>query len=227
MNYEFWKKAGIATGALGTIAIAGTVLASDTATNINNDAENGFQMKRVMMQRMHKAHHFMQNEDVKAAIESRDYNAFVAAVTPENGQAPKILETITANNFSKFCDMHNAIKNQDFETAKSIAEELGLPGPGMRGNGQGQGNGQPVHTEEEREAIHAAVLDGDYQAWFALTATDGELPERFKVINADNFAKFSEMHQLMDGAKTIREELGLELTGKGMGRGMHRGMGNR
>jgi len=117
------------------------------------------------------------------------------------------------------------MQSQDFETAKAIAEELGLPE-------RGRGNGQPHHTAEEREAIREAALNGDYATWYNLVAVDGELPEFLQVINEGNFARYQEMHQLMDGAKNIREELGLEKPhngkqGKGLGRGngMGRGMG--
>lgn len=232
MNYNFWKKAGIATGALGTIAIGGAVLASDAAPTI--DTTNQAANRRGVMQQMHKAGQFIHNEDVQNAIESRDYNAFVEALTNEGGNKPKILETITADNFARFCDMHDAMQSEDFESAKAIAEELGLPTPGQRG----EKNGQPFHSQEEREAIRDAALNGDYETWFNLVAVDGELPEFLQVINADNFARYQEMHQLMDGAKSIREELGLERPnqgkpgmglgrGNGMGRGMGAGLGQQ
>ncbi|MBD3281397.1 hypothetical protein GF391_01495 [Candidatus Uhrbacteria bacterium] len=224
MNYNFWKKAGIATGALGTIAIGGAVLASDAAPTM--EAQEQFINKRGMMQKMHvknklhKAHGFMQNEDVQNAIASRDYNAFAEALTKEDGTMPKILETITADNFDRFADMHEAVMNKDFETAKAIAQELGLPE-------KFKANHPHFHTPQEREAIREAALNGDYETWFNLVAVEGELPEFLQVINADNFARYQEMHQLMDDAKNIREELGLEVGGPGKGiRGMHKGNGN-
>ncbi|MDF1496472.1 MAG: hypothetical protein P1P90_00240 [Patescibacteria group bacterium] len=228
MNYDFWKKAGIATGALGTIAIAGSVLASDAMPTATTNNQYG--SARGVMQRMHNAKGFMNNEEMQKALENRDYNAFLASITKESGTVPKQFEAITADNFNRFVDMHDAMQNKDFETAKAIADELGLKQPGMRGEGRGQG--MQIHTLEEREAIRTAAIAGDYQTWFNLVAVDGELPEHLQVINADNFARFSQMHQLMDGAKGIREELGLEVghnggQGKGMGggRGMHRGTG--
>jgi len=211
MNYEFWKKAGVATAVLGTVAIAGTVLASDAVPlNANKQNANGRPVMGMMIGRGERG--MINNEAVQTAITNRDYDAFVAAITPENGQQPKILETITADNFSRFCDMHDALKNQDFETAKSIAEELGLPEIGMRGPGQGV-----KLTHEERQAIRDAVINGDYQTWFNLVAKDGELPERWQSINADNFARFSEMHKLLDQANDIREELGLQRPNQGRG----------
>ncbi|MFC1600145.1 hypothetical protein ACFL3T_03915 [Patescibacteria group bacterium] len=68
------------------------------------------------------------NEDVRNAIASGDYEAF-AAVAPD-----KMLEHINTDNFGQLVEFHNAIENKDFETAKEIQEELGMPGP----KGQGQ-----------------------------------------------------------------------------------------
>ena len=217
MNYNFWKKAGIATGALGTIAIGGAVLANDVAPTV--EVEEQFNNKRGVMQKLHKAHKFMNNEEVNAAIKNRDYDAFVQAITKENGNPPRILDTIVEENFSKFAEMHEAIQGQNFEKVQEIAHELGLPQIGQRG----VRNGQPFHTSEEREAIRDAALNGDYETWYDLVAVDGELPEFLQVINAGNFDRYSEMHQLMGDAKQIREELGLEKPR--MRRKMHKGMG--
>jgi hypothetical protein len=54
-----------------------------------------------------------------------------------------------------------------------------------------------------------------------------------QVINKDNFAKFAEIHELLedgkkDEANKLRAELGLGLQngmGKGMGQGQYKGMG--
>lgn len=145
MTYDFWKKAGVVTGVIGTLAIAGSVLASDANVNFSADQQNQNGAKRGMMQR----------------------GAFQAS-----------------------------------EQARPF-----------------------MHTEEEREAIHAAILAGDYQAWFNLVSQDGELPEHLKSITADNFAKFAEMHQHMESARAIGEELGLQHPGRGKGKGMGQGMG--
>ena len=227
MSYDFWKKAGIATAVIGAIGVAGAAFAqTNTAETVKDSLSQRPFVQRMMGQR-HGEFGIGNNEAVQSAIENRDYNAFVAAVTPENGSIPKILEKITADNFDSFVDMHEALKNRDFETAKSIAQELGLPEMGF----QGMGQGQPRLTEEQREAVHQAEINGDYQTWFDLMANEsGQLPEHLQVINADNFSRFSEMHQLMDDANGIREELGLKrphniFPGQGMGRGMHGQMG--
>ncbi len=145
MTYDFWKKAGVVTGVIGTLAIAGSVLAGDTNVNTLNDQQNQNGANRGMMQR----------GAYQASNEARPF----------------------------------------------------------------------MHTEEEREAIHAAASAGDYQAWFNLVSQDGELPEHLKSITADNFARFAEMHQHMESARAIGEELGLEHPGRGKGKGMGKGMG--
>jgi hypothetical protein len=145
MTYDFWKKAGVVTGVIGTLVIAGSVLANDGNVNVSNDAQNQNGAKRGMMQ--------------KGAFKASD----------------------AARPF--------------------------------------------MHTQEQREAIHAAALAGDYQAWLNLVSQDGELPEHMKNITADNFARFSEMHQNMQKAHEIREELGLKQFGKGRGKGMGVGRG--
>ena len=68
---------------------------------------------------------------VKTAIETGDYNAFIAAL-PEN--AP-IKDQITADNFAQFQELHHAREARDYETAQSIANELGLEKKGKKGSG--------------------------------------------------------------------------------------------
>jgi len=64
-----------------------------------------------------------------------------------------------------------------------------------------------------------AIKNNDYQAWAALMK-DAPMAQK---INADNFSQFVKMHQLMDEARAISEELGLEqgMPGNGFRRGDH------
>lgn len=84
------------------------------------------------------------NEEVQAAIVAEDYDAFVEAL-PED--AP-ILQKITAENFSKFVELHELQ-----EKAKLLREELGLEGghgkdPHTRSRGmqRGEKNGQALQN---------------------------------------------------------------------------------
>jgi len=78
--------------------------------------------------------------------------------------------------------------------------------------------------EEMREQMAEAIERNDYEAWRALAEEKEE--NRFCMTDAiteENFHRFSEMHNLIDGgdiegARAIADELGLERHGMG---GMH------
>jgi hypothetical protein len=80
---------------------------------------------------------------------------------------------------------------------------------------------------EEMKAKHEeemnTVLAGDYDTWYSLMTENGNTPKILDVINKDNFAQFSEAHQLMEESRQILSDLGVE--GKAMGMGMEIGMG--
>ena len=85
----------------------------------------------------------------------------------------------------------------------------------------------PNYTEERHTSMEKAFENKDYNAWKTLMAGRGRVTQ---VINAQNFAKFAQAHELAEQGKTdeankIRAELGLGLhNGAGMGQG--RGYGN-
>ena len=66
-------------------------------------------------------------EELNAAIENEDYDAWVKIIE-ENSfpQKGRLLATITEENFSQLVALHTAISNNDFETAKQIKKELGI-----------------------------------------------------------------------------------------------------
>ncbi|MFA5211169.1 MAG: hypothetical protein WC414_01525 [Patescibacteria group bacterium] len=63
-----------------------------------------------------------QIEKVQEAIQNQDYDAWITA----EGSDSKIAEKITKENFSRFIEMHELLKNKNFDEAKIIAEELGI-----------------------------------------------------------------------------------------------------
>lgn len=83
----------------------------------------------------------------------------------------------------------------------------------------------PNYSEERHQAMTQAFANKDYQAWKAQMAGRGRVTQ---VINADNFARFAEAHQLaLEGklteANQIRAELGLGVhNGLGQGQGYGR-----
>lgn len=84
----------------------------------------------------------------------------------------------------------------------------------------------PNYTEERHAAMEKAFETNDYNAWKALMSGKGRVTQ---VINAQNFPKFAQAHELaeqgkFDEANKIKAELGLGLrngagTGQGMGGG--------
>ena len=81
----------------------------------------------------------------------------------------------------------------------------------------------PNYTEERHTAMEKAFETKDYNAWKTLMLGRGRATQ---IVNAQNFAKFAEAHELAeqgetDEANKIRVELGLGLhNGSGMGQGM-------
>jgi len=217
MNYKFWKNAAIAAGVVGILGLGGTALAqSTTVQNTLNNQEGIF--KKAVKQGWQNM-----RQDMKAiqdAISKRDYQTWKDLIS-KDGRNAKLLEKITADNFSKFADMHDAMQKGDKATAEAIRQELGLPDrPVMV-----QRRGWQVHTPEEQAQIKKAIIDKNFEAWKALVSVNGKLPPQFKTITADNFAKFSEMYRLMAQAEQIRKELGIIVPGRGRGMDCGFGMG--
>lgn len=81
----------------------------------------------------------------------------------------------------------------------------------------------PNYTAERHAVMEKAFENRDYNAWKAQMTGRGRVTQ---VINAGNFARFAEAHELaeqgrIEEAQKIRTELGLGLhNGAGMGRGM-------
>jgi hypothetical protein len=81
----------------------------------------------------------------------------------------------------------------------------------------------PNYTQERHEAMEKAFENKNYNAWKKLMAGRGRVTQ---VINAQNFAKFAQAHELEEKGKIteankIRAELGLGLhNGSGNGLGM-------
>jgi len=70
-----------------------------------------------------------EQEAMEEAMTNGDYQAWKEIIESR----PRITDTITENNFSKFVQMHNYMQSGDFEAAQAIHEELDLDefGPGM------------------------------------------------------------------------------------------------
>ncbi len=82
--------------------------------------------------------------EMEEAIE-QGYDAWKEFVE-DKPHGEKLLEAINEDNFDRFVEMHEAKQNGDHETAKEIAEELGLKGPG-KGFGRGRRGKGPCGLE--------------------------------------------------------------------------------
>lgn len=79
---------------------------------------------------------FQMREEVRTALENRDYNAWHNAVTPP------VLDYINEGNFKTFADMHEAMQSGDKVKAEELREQLGLPERKAAQKGQGLKMGQ-------------------------------------------------------------------------------------
>lgn len=99
---------------------------------------------------------------------------------------------------------------------------------GSKGASAYQGNPSvqgPYYSAERHAATQKALETKDYNAWKNLMQGRGRATQ---IVNEGNFAKFAQMHELLEQGKTaeadaIRTELGLGLR-NGQGKGM-RGFG--
>lgn len=89
------------------------------------------------------------HEQLKAAIESGDYDAWIRIRRennlPMNG---RIFQVINADNFDKYRELHNAIQSGDYEKANLIRAELGL-GQGVMKKGH-QNNTKQLKMNGQR-----------------------------------------------------------------------------
>ncbi|MFH1915706.1 MAG: hypothetical protein ABIJ21_00430 [Nanoarchaeota archaeon] len=87
-----------------------------------------------------KYHAMQESQDkIQATMDAGDYTAWKEAMA-NTPRASRMAEVITADNFVTFVEMHKAMESGDVETARTLADELGLGGFG-RGMGFGKENG--------------------------------------------------------------------------------------
>jgi len=76
--------------------------------------------------------------------------------------------------------------------------------------------------EAKHTAAQAAISAGDYDAWVAAEGTNSLVVSK---VTKDNFSKFIEAHNLMEQARTILSDMGID-SGEGRGMGMRMGGGH-
>jgi hypothetical protein len=98
------------------------------------------------------------NEDVKAAIEEDNYEAFLTATA----NAP-FGDQVDEAFFGKIVEMHSLKESGDIESAEAIREELGLP-ERAENKREGQREMRSELTDEEKVQFDTARESGDRDA---------------------------------------------------------------
>lgn len=73
----------------------------------------------------------MSNQAADEALVAGDYDAWVKAITPNNGNTPKILEKITKDNFADYAKAYIEIKD-----GNKVLTDLGVTGGFNNKNGK-------------------------------------------------------------------------------------------
>lgn len=188
--------AAIASVAATTAIVAGATLAStDNASDINNaNNKQGWHCQNFSK---------VDRDAVREALDNNDYNAWVAA----HKEGLPMLDQVNEENFAKMVEAHELMQAGDKEGAKSIMDELGIEGPRGPRNGE-----RGIFDQEKKAAVDLAIENNDYSAWVAAHKENAPVLEK---INAENFSKLVEAHNLMksgdkESAKAIMDELGIE-----------------
>ncbi len=138
------------------------------------------------------------HEEVKSAIESGDYEAFLEAVSEDSPFG----EEMSEEKFQIMVQAHELKESGDYEAARELMEEAGFEKKHKFGKG----------SEETR----AAIESGDYEAFLATVPEDSRFAEE---MNEEKFQVMVQAHELKEsgdyeGAKELMEEAGFEMKHK-------------
>jgi len=105
-------------------------------------------------------------EEVKAALEAGDYEAWKALITDKPGKH-RVSEVITEENFPQLVEAHTAMKEGNYTLAKELRKELGLGlghmkkggCPHLRGRGGGPGVQGKLRDPKVRECMKQCIQD--------------------------------------------------------------------
>jgi hypothetical protein len=182
------KTLSIAAAAVAVVAttaiVAGATYAYQGKTGDTNNDSRPFGER----------HAEMFNDAAETALQNNDYTAWLNAIGSSNPMA----QYITADNFTKFAEMHQAMKDGDFEKANSLRTELNIPNmPQMHGRGMKMGWGmmEGVGGLNKTADVKAAIEAGDYSAF--KTAVEAHSPLSY--ITADNFAEYVDAYKASEG----------------------------
>ena len=135
------------------------------------------------------------------------------------GNKPELTEEMKETQ----AQIKEAVTNGDYETFKSLVAEMPNGEKRLENmteekfSEMNERHLNHVNLRENREEVRNAVANGDYEAWKALVSEMPNGAEILEKINADNFGKLIEAHNLMEEgqakmeeARAIMNELGLE-----------------
>ncbi len=137
-------------------------------------------------------------EEIVAAIEAEDYQAFAEATEDLEGHMAMHFENINEDNFSKLTELHEAKEAGDKEAAKEIAKELGME---FHKKGHKQKHFIKGLGDEDKAALKEAIETENYEAWTELMqdiAPDKDLTE-------EHFEKMIERYETREEKRAERE----------------------
>jgi hypothetical protein len=136
---------------------------------------------------------FGKDDEVRAAFENKDYEAYISALEKRWNN---FREELTLEKF-------NDLAEKKFERKKGFFDSERVFG--MKNN---------AFSKEQREVVQKALENKDYFAWKDAIA-DCDKGKQKEIITEENFEKFAEMQIALrnkdfETAKIISEDLGLE-----------------
>ena len=167
------------------------------------------------------------HEAMTKAFEGKDFSAW-SALKNKEARSNRTNDRINPDNFEKFAEVRQLMEAGKTEEAKALRAELGLSeAPGVSRGSRDVNRKRP----ENREEFRAAIENKDFNAWSAIISQNDQSSRILDHINAENFDKLIEMHELRIDGKTeeataLRAELGLPELRERVKRGEGQGVDN-
>jgi len=149
-----------------------------------------------------------QRDVMERSLEDGDYNAWKNIQDSKT----KLTDIISKDDFVKFSEMYNLVKDGKVNEAKKFGEELGLSKrEGLIKSGDNIIDAVKTDMRELLESVRLSIENKDYSAWKEAVG-DSKISETIQ--NEDDFNKLLEAHSLIldgryDEAKAINDKLGV------------------
>lgn len=191
MNKNAIRLGAAAAALIVTTAVVAGISNASSVRGSGGGFGTGMGMGKGMMNQENR-------EAMESALENNDYNAWKEAA----GET-RMAEGVTAENFSKFASAHELMQAGKTDEAKAVFTEMGIA---MGGKGRGHDGEAFGRGMGNNEAAIAALDNNDFAAWQKAVGTSPIVSK----IDANNFPRLVEAHNLQKQARGIMEELGLE-----------------